>query len=90
MRTKVNCLKDALEEYALDQVGSRHGYFNISDDSFHYLTTHIVGCGREAYEEAISHPDIVIAKYITPRKYGEGFEYVFNIQNPINSSSEWV
>ena len=76
-RARVNCLKSTLEEYALDQSGSRFGLYKISDDSFHYLCTHIVGCGKEAYEEAMNHPEVVIPKYIENNNYHEGFEYGF-------------
>lgn len=78
-RARVICLKSTLEEYALEQFGDRHVFGQLSDDGFHYLCTHIVGCGKEAYDEAMNHPETVIPKYVENNDFYEGFEYGFDI-----------
>jgi len=47
----------------------------LSDDSWHYLLTHIVGCGKEAFEMCIENPYKIADKRF--KKYSEGCAYVF-------------
>lgn len=70
-------LQDKIQQYSLDNFGSRWKYPSVSDDSFWDLTAHIVGCGKDAYEKACNHPETIVNDYIDNHNYKENFEYTF-------------
>ncbi len=72
VRDKQKLLMNKLNEYA-DIQGNRRTYWKVGDDGFSDLTAHIIGLGKEKYEEVCNNP--AIAWTI---KYKESFLYVFH------------
>lgn len=48
----------------------------FSDDSFHYLSTHIIGLGKDKFYEVIDCPHLMIIMGES-HNYNEGFDYCF-------------
>lgn len=71
-RDFVDVLEKSFYEYERKAVGSRAS-INVSDDTLNDILNHIVGCGREAYFDALLHPERVV-QYVD--KAVESFAYV--------------
>lgn len=67
-------LEDKLRESSLEKYGNRYVFPSVSDDTFWDLTAHVVGCGEDAYNNVMLHPE-TIETYL--KEYVENFEYTF-------------
>ena len=76
-------LKYQIEGYSLSKFGNRHAFPNnsgtltVSDDGFWDLCSHIVGLGKETYEDVCSNPE----KILEYPDYVENFEYLFQYKD---------
>lgn len=76
-REKLSELKDILKNHAEKKTGNRHGYYTVSDDGFWDLRAHIIGLGKEYYNQVLENPEL--AKELADnRGYVENFGYIFN------------
>lgn len=73
-------LQDKIEEYSLLKYGDKYafpnnsGVISVGDDGFWDLCAHIVGLGKDVYEQACKNPEAILSQ----PDYVENFEYLFN------------
>lgn len=71
IREKRFKLQDILESFTDD-----NSYFDVTDDSFYDLTTHIVGLGKKEYDKVCKDPELARKRSLN-NDYRENFEYIF-------------
>lgn len=65
-----------LNRYSLKKTGNKYAYF-LQDDSGSDLRAHIIGLGREEYENVIKNPELA-RKRGDKNDYEENFFYSFH------------
>lgn len=81
MKTANQSTLDDLEDAYGDVYSPLHNYLEdkvsgVSDDSFHYLNTHIIGSGKKVYD-AVMKDAQVAQDMIDSHSYEEGFGYIW-------------
>ena len=71
-------LTEVLMRHAHNETGDLYDYYGVSDDGFWDLTAHIVGLGKETFNDIMYNNPERAKEIADESSYVENFEYIFH------------